>query len=172
MSWRQAVGISAFCFGGANVNAVRCASPTGLNAAIPRELVSNISSGWTRMANICRCSGRLFGIRNPGRHGLTSNTKEAAALGVSPSEWFWKRHNLRDCSERTNTRLVWRSCRDLNLGRVPAPKRVAAQHNAHPHLFLLLWKPPNRRDTPPAPDYPAFVRDDSKLFPRGFSHAL
>jgi hypothetical protein len=126
MSWHQAAGISAFCAVGVSASAARCASRTGLGVAIPRGSVSSILLGSARMATISRCSGRPFGIRVPGRIGSTSSTKGAAALGVSPNGWFWRRHNLRVCCERTNTRLVWRSCRYLALGRADALQRAGS----------------------------------------------
>ena len=144
MSWRQAVGISAFCFGDANANAVRCASPTGLSGAIPRESVSNISSGWARMATICRCFGRPSGIQNPGSHGLTSSISGGAALGVSRNGWSWKRRNLRDCSEPTNARPKSRKrerMRTVNPGE-PEPLWREVVGDPEPwrrgRMFLIL----------------------------------
>ena len=108
MSWHQATGINAFCAAGANAGATRSASLTGFSAAIPRESVSSISLGLVRKETISRCFGRPFGIRVLGCRGLTSNTNGVAAPGASTNGWFSRRHNLRDCSERTNARQVGR----------------------------------------------------------------
>jgi hypothetical protein len=109
MSWRRVGGISAFCAVLVRVVAVRCALPTGSDAAIPTGSASNISLGLAQKATIYRCSGRPSDIRVREHLGSISSTKEGAVHGDLVSGWYLPRGNLPDCCGSMNMRPVWQS---------------------------------------------------------------